>query len=77
VRRISNVVGAIGMRRGGPGLTGDVQSWIDALADSSVDLGFDTFVFWPTSEPLAQLEVFATVVVPRVRERVRQRRGQP
>jgi alkanesulfonate monooxygenase SsuD/methylene tetrahydromethanopterin reductase-like flavin-dependent oxidoreductase (luciferase family) len=76
VRRIYNVVGAIGAGRGGPGLTGNVQSWVDALADWSVDLGFDTFVFWPTTAPLAQLELFAAEVVPGVRQRVSERRGQ-
>jgi hypothetical protein len=76
LRRIYNVVGAIGAVRGGPGLTGNVQSWVDALTDWSVELGFDTFVFWPTTAPLAQLEVFATEVVPGVRQRVSERRGQ-
>jgi len=72
VRRIHNVVGAA---RGGPGLTGGVQAWVDALADWSVDLGFDTYVFWPTTAPLAQLELFATEVVSGVRQRVTERRA--
>ena len=76
LRRIYNVVNAIGAVRGGPGLSGDVQSWVDTLTDWSVDLGFDTFVFWPTRAPLAQLEVFATEVVPGARQRVSERRGQ-
>jgi hypothetical protein len=46
------------------------------LTDWSVDLGFDTFIFWPMPEPLAQLNVFASEVVPRVRESVSERRGQ-
>jgi len=75
VRRIYNVVGAIGSARGGPGLTGDVEAWVDALTEWSVDLGFDTFIFWPVTAPLAQLDIFATQVVPRVRERVAERRG--
>lgn len=77
VRRIYNVVGAIGSVRGGPGLTGGVQSWVDALTDWSIDLSFDTFVFWPTTTPLEQLERFANEVVPGVREGVRERRGHP
>ena len=77
VRRIYNVVGAIGPARGGPGLTGDVESWVAALTDWSVDLGFDTFIFWPMTAPLAQLEIFAAQVVPGVRQRVSERRGQP
>ena len=75
VRRIYNVVGAIGAGRSGPGLTVDVQSWVDALTGWSVELGFDTFIFWPMTAPLAQLEVFASLVVPGVRQRVSERRG--
>jgi hypothetical protein len=75
VRRIYNVVGAIGPGSGGSGLTGDVESWTDTLTDWAVDLGFDTFIFWPTTAPLAQLETFARDVVPGVRERVRDRRA--
>jgi alkanesulfonate monooxygenase SsuD/methylene tetrahydromethanopterin reductase-like flavin-dependent oxidoreductase (luciferase family) len=77
VRRIYNVVGMIGPRRGGPGLTGDVASWIETLTDWSVELGFDTFIFWPMTAPVAQLEMFARDIVPAVRERVAERRGQP
>jgi len=77
VRRIYNVVGAIGERTGGSGLNGDVGFWVDTLTDWAVDLGFDTFIFWPTTAPLAQLEVFAGEVVPAVRERVSERRATP
>jgi alkanesulfonate monooxygenase SsuD/methylene tetrahydromethanopterin reductase-like flavin-dependent oxidoreductase (luciferase family) len=77
VRRIYNVVGSIGSARGGPGLTGDVATWVDTLADWSVDMGLDTFIFWPTMSPMDQLEVFAGEVVPGVRQRVLERRAQP
>jgi hypothetical protein len=40
------------------------------------DLGFDTFIFWPMTSPMAQLEIFANQVVPAVRERVGDRRSQ-
>ena len=66
-----------GRRRGGPGLTGDVQTWVDTLTGWSVDLGLDTFIFWPMTSPMAQLEVFASKVVPGVRQRVSERRGKP
>ena len=33
------------------------------------------FIFWPITEPLTQLEVFAREVVPAVRGRVAERRG--
>ena len=77
VRRIYNVVGAIGPRSGGSGTNGDVESWVDTLTDWAVVLGFDTFIFWPTTAPHAQLEVFASEVVPAVRERVSERRATP
>jgi alkanesulfonate monooxygenase SsuD/methylene tetrahydromethanopterin reductase-like flavin-dependent oxidoreductase (luciferase family) len=76
VRRIYNVIGAIGRFRGGQGLVGETQLWIDTLTEWAVDLGFDTFVFWPATEPLSQLDVFTAEVVPAVRERVREIRGQ-
>ena len=76
VRRIYNVVGQIGPARRGPGLTGDVESWVTALTDWSVELGLDTFIFWPMAEPLAQLDIFAREVVPAVRERVAEHRSR-
>jgi hypothetical protein len=39
-------------------------------------LGFDTFVFWPESDPLAQVERFAREVVPGVREAVAKARTE-
>ena len=76
VRRIYNVVGSIGEGRRGPGLTGDVELWVDTLTGWAVDLGLDTFILWPMTAPLAQLEVLATQVVPGVRQRVSERRSQ-
>ncbi|PZG05043.1 LLM class flavin-dependent oxidoreductase [Nonomuraea aridisoli] len=76
IRRISNVIGVIGDVRHGPGLIGDVRVWTDTLTEWAVGLGFDTFVFWPVAEHLAQLEVFAGEVVPAVRERVAGIRGR-
>jgi alkanesulfonate monooxygenase SsuD/methylene tetrahydromethanopterin reductase-like flavin-dependent oxidoreductase (luciferase family) len=75
VRRVYNVVGMIGPRAGGSGLIGDVGSWVDTLTDWAVDLGFDTFIFWPNVAAHSQLAMFADEVVPAVRERVRNRRA--
>jgi alkanesulfonate monooxygenase SsuD/methylene tetrahydromethanopterin reductase-like flavin-dependent oxidoreductase (luciferase family) len=75
VRRIYNVVGMVGPRAGGSGLIGDVGSWVDTLTGWAVDLGFDTFIFWPNAAPHSQLATFAGEVVPAVRERVRDRRA--
>ncbi|MFR9780907.1 LLM class flavin-dependent oxidoreductase [Micromonospora sp. MS34] len=76
IRRIYNVIGAIGPHRAGPGLVGDVRQWVDTLTGWAVDLGFDTFVLWPVAAAPAQVRLFAREVVPAVRDRVRQLREQ-
>jgi alkanesulfonate monooxygenase SsuD/methylene tetrahydromethanopterin reductase-like flavin-dependent oxidoreductase (luciferase family) len=75
VRRIYNVLGSIGDHRGGRGLVGSVQTWIDSLTAWTVELGFDTFIFWPITDPAEQLEMFANEVVPAVRKKVAEARG--
>jgi hypothetical protein len=74
VRRVCNVVGRIGAVGGRSGLRGDATTWVETLTEWSVGLGFDTFIFWPTREPLAQVKIFAAQVVPGVRQRVSERR---
>ncbi|WP_157254857.1 LLM class flavin-dependent oxidoreductase [Nonomuraea typhae] len=76
IRRIYNVLGLIGAARGGPGLIGNATLWTDTLTEWALDLGFDTFVFWPVAEHATQLDLFAKEIVPAVRERVAQARGQ-
>jgi alkanesulfonate monooxygenase SsuD/methylene tetrahydromethanopterin reductase-like flavin-dependent oxidoreductase (luciferase family) len=76
VRRIYNVIGAIGPFRGGQGLVGETQLWIDTLTEWAVELGFDTFIFWPATAPRQQLDLFAAQIVPAVRQRVSEIRGQ-
>lgn len=75
VRRVYNVIGAIGPFRGGQGLVGPVDLWVDTLTEWAVDLGFDTFILWTITDPAAQLELFTSEVVPAVRARVAERRG--
>ncbi|POX45795.1 LLM class flavin-dependent oxidoreductase [Streptomyces sp. Ru72] len=70
LRRVYNVIGVIGAHGEGPGLVGDVRRWVDTLTEWAIELGFDTFVFWPASDPERQLALFADEVVPAVRERV-------
>jgi len=73
VRRVYNVVGAI-VDSGCAGFVGVVEAWIEALTNWTVELGFDTFIFWPTGPAASQLETFARKVAPAVRERVAERR---
>ncbi|MEV7321913.1 LLM class flavin-dependent oxidoreductase [Streptomyces sp. NPDC093970] len=70
LRRVYNVIGAIGGPASGPGLVGDTARWVDTLTEWAVDLGFDTFVLWPVAEPERQTALFAHEIVPAVREQV-------
>jgi hypothetical protein len=74
VRRLYNVLGSIGLRTGRRGLHGPAELWVDTLASWATELGFDTFVFWPTDPSPAQVESFAREVLPPVRARVADQR---
>jgi alkanesulfonate monooxygenase SsuD/methylene tetrahydromethanopterin reductase-like flavin-dependent oxidoreductase (luciferase family) len=67
IRRILNVGGRIVDGATHDLLNGPPEHWIETLRRFALELGFDTFVFWPEDEPLAQLERFAEEVVPAVR----------
>jgi alkanesulfonate monooxygenase SsuD/methylene tetrahydromethanopterin reductase-like flavin-dependent oxidoreductase (luciferase family) len=71
VRRIYNVAGAIdapSARAGG--LSGSAEEWSQTLGRWATELGFDTFIFWPSTTSKDQVERFATEIVPRTRELV-------
>jgi len=79
VRRALNVSGAIGPA-GDAILEGPVSRWVEQLSRLVLDLGMDTFVFWPPGGPeeqTRQVESFAGEVVPAVREAVaKERKGR-
>jgi alkanesulfonate monooxygenase SsuD/methylene tetrahydromethanopterin reductase-like flavin-dependent oxidoreductase (luciferase family) len=72
IRRNYNVMGAIdpaAAPQDGELLVGGVDQWVEALGRYHRELGFDAFVFWPVQgDELAQSRIFATEVVPRVRD---------
>ncbi|MFG3323592.1 LLM class flavin-dependent oxidoreductase [Streptomyces sp. NPDC048171] len=70
IRRIYNVIGSIGPLGAGQGLVGDVHVWVDTLTSWALQLGFDTFIFWPAGDAETQLDLFTSEVVPAVRARV-------
>jgi alkanesulfonate monooxygenase SsuD/methylene tetrahydromethanopterin reductase-like flavin-dependent oxidoreductase (luciferase family) len=71
VRRIYNVVGAIGDDvLGHAGLHGSADVWARALGGWAPELGFDTFVFWPRTASPEQVRRFASEVAPRARDLV-------
>ncbi len=75
IRRLYNVSGAItdGASRGL--LQGPMSQWVEELTRFVVELGFDTFLFWPREDHARQVELFAREVAPRVREAVAAARG--
>jgi alkanesulfonate monooxygenase SsuD/methylene tetrahydromethanopterin reductase-like flavin-dependent oxidoreductase (luciferase family) len=72
IRRNYNVMGAIDPQaaaQDGKLLVGGVDAWVEALGRYHRELGFDSFVFWPVhGDELAQSRLFATEVVPQLRE---------
>jgi alkanesulfonate monooxygenase SsuD/methylene tetrahydromethanopterin reductase-like flavin-dependent oxidoreductase (luciferase family) len=77
IRRAYNVNGKIGPKGDGL-LEGPVAKWTEELTRLTLELGMDTFIYWPSEDHVRQIEVFASEVVPAVREAVdkeRARRG--
>jgi alkanesulfonate monooxygenase SsuD/methylene tetrahydromethanopterin reductase-like flavin-dependent oxidoreductase (luciferase family) len=68
IRRVYNVSGTIadGPVRGL--LHGPPEHWIETLSGFAGNLGFDTFVFWPGEDHVAQVERFAREVAPGLRQ---------
>jgi alkanesulfonate monooxygenase SsuD/methylene tetrahydromethanopterin reductase-like flavin-dependent oxidoreductase (luciferase family) len=75
IRRVYNVHGLI---VDGPAeglVVGPPAYWIEQLTSFALELGFDTFVFWPAEDNLNQVERFAMEVVPGVRAEVARARA--
>jgi len=70
VRRAYNVGGVIG-DGDGKGLIGPVALWAETLAAWVLELGMDTFIFWPAADPRTQVRIFAEEVVPAVHRATR------
>lgn len=69
IRRLLNVGGTIIDRDSEGHLTGPPSQWVDQLSELALVHGFDTFVFWPSADPVDQTNRFADLV-PEVRDRV-------
>lgn len=74
IRRAYNVAGRIGPEGDGL-LDGPISRWVEELARFSLELGMDTFIYWPSEDHVRQIEVFANEVVPAVREAVARERA--
>lgn len=74
IRRAYNVMGVIDAE--GEGIRGPVELWVERLTRFVLEIGMDTFLFWPTgSDIVEQLERFAHEVAPEVREAVAKARA--
>jgi alkanesulfonate monooxygenase SsuD/methylene tetrahydromethanopterin reductase-like flavin-dependent oxidoreductase (luciferase family) len=69
IRRVYNISGIIGEEVEGP-LSGPASRWIEELSRFALELGMDTFIYWPAEDHVRQVELFASEVVPAVRETV-------
>ena len=67
IRRVLNVNGLVTDGPVGDLIEGPADHWVETLSGFATDLGFDTFVFWPTESPVEQLERFAREVAPALR----------
>jgi alkanesulfonate monooxygenase SsuD/methylene tetrahydromethanopterin reductase-like flavin-dependent oxidoreductase (luciferase family) len=69
IRRVYNISGIIG-EEGEGSLSGPASRWIEELSRFALKLGMDTFIYWPAEDHVRQVELFASEVVPAVRETV-------
>src|ERR671932_1790772 len=75
IRRAYNLGGRIGEERRGL-LDGPIDHWVEELARFAIELGMDTFIYWPSEDHVRQVELFASEVVPAVREAVAAERSR-
>ena len=75
IRRLYNIMGLI---TDGPAqdlFTGPVEYWVDELTRLAVEVGMDTFIYWPADDRMHQIEFFAAEVAPAVKNHVARARG--
>ncbi len=73
IKRVYNLSGNVGTEGDGL-LEGSVSKWVEQLTRFVVEFGMDTFVYWPSDDHIRQIEIFASEVVPAVREAVEKER---
>jgi alkanesulfonate monooxygenase SsuD/methylene tetrahydromethanopterin reductase-like flavin-dependent oxidoreductase (luciferase family) len=69
IQRVYNISGMIGEEVEGA-LSGPASRWTEELSRFALELGMDTFIYWPAGDHVRQVELFASEVVPAVRETV-------
>jgi alkanesulfonate monooxygenase SsuD/methylene tetrahydromethanopterin reductase-like flavin-dependent oxidoreductase (luciferase family) len=74
IRRAYNLSGYIGAEGEGL-LEGPVSTWVQTLTEFALKYGMDTFIYWPSGDHERQTEIFASEIVPAVKEAVRSERA--
>src|SRR5215212_1965539 len=74
IRRAYNISGMIGESGESP-LNGPASRWVEQLTSFALEYGMDTFIYWPAEDHVRQVELFASEVVPAVREAVASERS--
>lgn len=75
IRRVYNISGNIGPEGDGL-LEGPASKLAEELTRFVLELGMDTFIYWPSEDHERQVELFASEVVPAVRESVEAERSR-
>ena len=75
IRRAYNLGGRIGEEHRGL-LDGPIDHWVEELTRFAIELGMDTFIYWPSEDHVRQIELFTGEVVPAVREAVAAERSR-
>jgi alkanesulfonate monooxygenase SsuD/methylene tetrahydromethanopterin reductase-like flavin-dependent oxidoreductase (luciferase family) len=76
IRRIYNIMGLITTGPVQDLLVGPVDYWVEELTRLVVEVGMDTFIYWPASDRVRQIELFAAEIVPAVQKQVAAARGR-
>ena len=51
-------------------LVGPADHWVEELIRLVVEIGIDTFIYWPATDPVRQIGLFAAEIVPAVQKQV-------
>jgi hypothetical protein len=51
-------------------LVGPADHWVEELIRLVVEIGIDTFIYWPATDPVGQIGLFAAEIVPAVQKQV-------
>ncbi len=75
IRRMLNIAGSFGAVEAAGGINATVDQWVELLSGWVTELGFDTFILWPSVPTADQVQIWGGQVAPAVRAEVDRRRA--